>query len=242
MPRSRPLRAKGCLRPLALERCLLFFDFFHSGVFLDLNCHRARQLISPYLDHQLTGREMLALQEHFSVCDSCEAELRSIRQVKLLLRSLHQPRPHTDLTGQISVRLTQAEQPLWRVLVLTAPRPQRGRRLVTALALSCLTVLSFAASLAPASRDGALTTSGFFLPTGLLPARSPLTSEPNLVSWTNAPQNDLLILTDDEAAASFPLLFRPVQRDPRLRSATVSVPGGVGTAFCPSHSLLRFVS
>ena len=141
---------------------------------------------------------MLALQEHFSVCDSCEAERHSIRQVKLLLRSLHSPHPQADLHGRISVRLTEAEQPLWRVLVLTTPRPQRGRRLVTALAISCLTVLSFAASLAPASRDGALTTSGFLLPMGFLPAHSPLTNNANLVSWTTAPQNDLLIVTNDE--------------------------------------------
>jgi hypothetical protein len=191
------LSAKDYFPQAALDIFLTFPIFL--GVFHDLNCHRARQLISPYLDQQLTGREMLALQEHFSLCETCEAERRSIRQVKLLLRSLHSPRPQADLQGRILVRLTEAEQPLWRVLVLTTPRPQRGRRLMTALAISCLTVLSFAVSLAPDSRDGALTTSGFLLPMGFLPARSPLADNTNLVSWTNEPQNDLLIVNNDAA-------------------------------------------
>lgn len=145
-----------------------------------MNCHRARQLISPYLDQRLTGREMLALHQHFSECATCEAERRSISQVKTLLRALHGPRPRTDLPRAISVRLAERDQP-WRLTLLTmAPawRPQRGRRLVTALALSCLTVLSFAAAcFAPAAHTGALASSGFFLPLGLPPTRTMPTDE-----------------------------------------------------------------
>jgi len=147
---------------------------------------------------------MLALQQHFSECASCEAERRSIRQVKSLLRALHQPRPRPDLPGVISVRLAEAEQPLWHVLSVSVtpswpPRPQRGRRLVTALALSCLTVLSFAATcFAPASRDGALTASGFFLPTG--PATtSPMLGETSPTLLSAAPRPDFLGLTEADA-------------------------------------------
>jgi len=170
-----------------------------------LNCHRARQLISPYLDQQLTGREMLALQRHFSECTSCEAERRSIRQVKMLLRALHQPRPRPDLPDVLSVRLAEAEQPLWRVLSLTMTpcrpaRPPRGRRLATALALSCLTVLSFAATcLAPASRDNVLTASGFFLPTGPISTPPMLVNEASPPLLTTAPRNNLLDLTEADA-------------------------------------------
>lgn len=170
-----------------------------------MNCHRARQLISPFLDQQLTGREMLVLQQHFSECASCEAERRSIRQVKMLLRALHEPRPRPDLPSVISVRLTEAEQPLWRGLTLTVtpswpPRPQRGRRLITALALSCLTVLSFAAAcFAPASRDGMLTSSGFLLQTGLTPAQPMLGNEPGPALLTAAPPSDFLGMTEADA-------------------------------------------
>ena len=162
-----------------------------------MNCHRARQLISPYLDQQLTGREMLALHQHFSECASCEAERRSIRQVKALLRALHEPRPRTDLPGVISVRLSEAEQPwhLSSLAVTTAwpPRPQRGRRLATALALSCLTVLSFAATcFAPAAHNGALASSGFLFPTGLTPAQPALMDEASLAPLTEVSRPDFL--------------------------------------------------
>lgn len=169
-----------------------------------MNCHRARQLISPYLDQQLTGREMLSLQEHFSVCKSCEAERRSIHQVKMLLRALHDPRPRPDFSGAISMRLAEAEQPLWRILSLNAasswpPPPQRGRRLVTALALSCLTVLSFAATcFAPASRNGALTSSGFLLSTGLTSAQPIPANETNSELLTAVPRNDFLGLSETD--------------------------------------------
>lgn len=163
-----------------------------------MNCHRARQLISPYLDQQLTGRDMLALQEHFAQCASCETEQRSIRQVKTLLRALHEPRPRTDLSEAIALRLSEAEQPLWRFVSLSAARPPRGRRLATALALSCLTVLSFAASvLAPTSQEGTFTSSGFLLPTGLTSLKPLPTTDPSLPSFVAAPQTDILILTED---------------------------------------------
>ena len=116
-----------------------------------MNCHHARQLISPYLDQQLTGREMLALQDHFAVCLSCERERQSIRQVKALLRGLREPSLPRDFSGGIALRLEKAEAAPqgWHVLCLPMPKPQRGRRLATALALSCLTALSFAAPFAP---------------------------------------------------------------------------------------------
>ena len=126
-----------------------------------MNCHHARQLISPYLDHQLTGREMLALQDHFAVCPSCERESQSIRQLKALLRGLREPSLPRDFSGAVALRLEQADagMPGWRVLCLPPPKPQRGRRLATALALSCLTVVSFAAPFAPDARNAVRTSS-----------------------------------------------------------------------------------
>ena len=131
-----------------------------------MNCHYARQLISPYLDQQLTGREMLALQDHFAACGSCEREMRSIREVKALLRGLREQRAPRDFSHAIALRLTQTEAEAhgWRVLSspvplgrLTGglPRPQRGRRLASALAISCLTMFSFALPFGPEARDAA---------------------------------------------------------------------------------------
>ncbi len=129
-----------------------------------MNCHHARQLISPYLDHQLTGRELLALQDHLAVCASCDRERQSLRQVKLLLRGLSQPRVppgfSRNFSETIALRLEQpGSGPSRQVLCL--PRPQRGRRLATALALSCLTMVSLAAPFAPEAHEALRASAAF---------------------------------------------------------------------------------
>jgi len=137
-----------------------------------LNCHHARQLISPYLDQQLTGREMLALQEHFCGCASCEREMHSIRQVKALLRGLREPGPPRGFPHAVALRLEKTEARNRRLLCLlslglprpnlTVPRPQRGRRLAGALVLSCFTVVSFALPFAPEAGQAARSSSAMF--------------------------------------------------------------------------------
>ena len=117
-----------------------------------MNCYHARQLISPYLDARLSGREILALQDHLAACGSCERERQSLRQVKMLLRGLGEPHPPMGFSEAVRRRLEQPEPETlrWRVLLPTPPaKPQRGRRLATALALSCFTMLSVVAPFAP---------------------------------------------------------------------------------------------
>lgn len=131
-----------------------------------MNCSRARQLISPYLDHQLSERETGALQGHLAGCALCDRERQSIRQVKLLLRGLSGPQLPQDFSRNfsetIALRLDQPSSgPNWQVLCLAPPRPQRGRRLATALALSCLTIVSFALPFAPEAHDTLKSSAGF---------------------------------------------------------------------------------
>ncbi len=184
-----------------------------------MNCHRARQLISPYLDHQLTGQQMLALQQHCAACASCEAEMRSLRQLKSLLRGLHEPRSRADLPEAIANRLTEADAPLSLGMVFLPTtslltRPQRGRRLVTAMALSCLAVLAVAAPFAP---DGAIASAMLFRPHADLPA------QPAMLQLTAMPAADvrpseLLILTDTDESRRERMFAAPYAQPPQLDS------------------------
>jgi len=144
-----------------------------------LNCRSARQLISPYLDGQLTGREMLALGDHLADCESCEREMHSLRQMKSLLRGLAEPRPPQELSRRLSSQEIYTQGLSWRTAPLP-PRPQRGRRLMAALALSCLTLLA----LAPASRDGQVVSSA-----------APLSAFPGPAA--SAPTGTLLLPSSD---------------------------------------------
>lgn len=205
-----------------------------------MNCHRARQLISPYLDHQLSEREKTAIQDHLAACASCDRERQSLRQIKLLLRGLAEPRlpggyPTDDFSQRfsqaVSLRLEQPNSapPGWRVMHLPPPRPQRGRRLATALALSCLTIVSFALPFAPEARYSAQA-AGFAGPvfpvpastdallSGQPPERVLLVSPGSAPTGFSAPRSDTLTLADT-ATSNFG--FRT--QDPSLGSSQFAV-------------------
>lgn len=129
-----------------------------------MNCRSAQQLISPYLDQQLTGTEMLAMQQHLTKCTACAEECRQVREVRRLLRSLSTVTPGLPLETRITQRLGASSgagwgfgtgaRTLWNVPEALS-RPQRGQRLVGALALSCLALLMLAAPFAPSTGDAA---------------------------------------------------------------------------------------
>lgn len=178
-----------------------------------MNCHHARQSISPYLDQQLTGREMLALQDHFGGCASCEREMQSIRQVKALLRGLRGPGPPRDFSHAVALRLKQTEAQNRRLLCLpsldlprprlTVPRPQRGRRLAGALVLSCFTVVSFALPFAPEAGQAARSSSAMFGSSlGAGSSAFGVPSEADALSSDKVPERVTLISVNDLAHLS----------------------------------------
>lgn len=135
-----------------------------------MDCPRAQHLVSPYLDQQLTGVEMLEMQQHLAECRHCAEEYLSARQIKLLLRSLSLPDTESSLERRILTRLAQEERrsesflpalpprsalpAIWLAppsLQIPLPAPSRGQRLAAALALSCLAVLTVAAPFAPST-------------------------------------------------------------------------------------------
>lgn len=137
-----------------------------------MNCQSAQQLISPYLDQQLTGAEMLAMQRHLAGCADCAAEYRQVCEVRSLLRSLSAIAPDAPLEARIAERVAQGSWAAWGPLVRlpldggrvpldmgrvpdAALRPQRGRRLAGALALSGMALLLLAVPFAPSTGDAA---------------------------------------------------------------------------------------
>ncbi|MDQ2687288.1 MAG: zf-HC2 domain-containing protein [Armatimonadota bacterium] len=114
-----------------------------------MNCYRAHQSISPYLDHELTGAEMLEIQKHLEGCRACAQEYRSARHIKELLRSLRVQEPSGPLDMRIAHRLALAEAPMvWQF-------PLAARPLTAALALSCIALFAITPSFAPPVADSA---------------------------------------------------------------------------------------
>jgi predicted anti-sigma-YlaC factor YlaD len=185
-----------------------------------VNCFRAQQLVSPYLDQRLTGAEMLEMQQHLAGCRCCAQEYQEARQTKILLRSLQSSHPTGTLETRIFTRLAQEDRGLqiaWATPAFSELLPSlmpipgagaapRGRRLATALALSCLTVLTIAAPFAPssadiASRDRAASTAlGQSFAWGLTPRPALAATALNTPFLHSA-------LTDNDTASAAPVIL-----------------------------------
>lgn len=112
-----------------------------------MNCRNTQDRISPYIDGRLTGEQMLEVQGHIENCRTCRNEFMIAREAKLLLRSLPHRSPHVSLERciQISVSFDQTRSAGFAYSHSYSNAPPRGRRLATALAMSCLTIFVVAA-------------------------------------------------------------------------------------------------
>jgi hypothetical protein len=112
-----------------------------------VNCRNTQDRISPYIDGRLTGEQMLEVQGHIENCRSCRNEFMIAREAKLLLRALPQRSAHVTLERciQISVSYDQSRSAGYAYSHSSSNAPPRGRRLATALAMSCLTIFVVAA-------------------------------------------------------------------------------------------------
>lgn len=141
-----------------------------------MNCRQTRELISAYLDQELTGQQMLELHAHLASCEGCAQDWREMRDVRRLLRALSPAAPTEEACRRLADRIRQEAvlgtqlviltrwMPVvrWEALLQAFSAPPRGRRLVSALALSSVVILAVAAPLATSTGDaGGPTASGF---------------------------------------------------------------------------------
>ncbi|MBI3912422.1 MAG: zf-HC2 domain-containing protein [Armatimonadetes bacterium] len=101
-------------------------------------CSRVGNLISAYLDQELTGTEALAIRYHLVRCPECQANYQALRRVKELYQALPMVEPQP---GAVWWRATAASRPVpwWRLRL--AGRSLRGLRIAgVGLASACTAV------------------------------------------------------------------------------------------------------
>ena len=83
-----------------------------------MNCHSANRLLSAYIDRELSGAEMSAVDAHVRDCDDCRDECEELRLTKRLLGSLTNSAPRSELENLLVVRAKRVQNPsiLERVL------------------------------------------------------------------------------------------------------------------------------
>lgn len=71
-----------------------------------MTCEELQNAISAYVDDELTANTRAACDEHLVSCPVCRVELAETKTMARRLASLSRPAPPTDLTRQISDRLS----------------------------------------------------------------------------------------------------------------------------------------
>jgi anti-sigma factor RsiW len=75
-----------------------------------VKCRKARQLLSPYIDDELTPKEKAALEEHLASCEACRAELEELRAVSDVLGEIFRRlEPPPDLLQRTLNRIRELE-------------------------------------------------------------------------------------------------------------------------------------
>lgn len=66
---------------------------------------RAQELLSDYLDGELSGADLADLEQHLESCAECQAELESLRKTLSVLGGLKPAEPSPDFLQQVNQKL-----------------------------------------------------------------------------------------------------------------------------------------
>ncbi|MEA2552841.1 MAG: hypothetical protein QOJ65_1017 [Fimbriimonadaceae bacterium] len=66
-----------------------------------MNCNTTQNLLSAYLDAELSGSEMARIRRHLSACDHCSREEVELRSLKCLLTSVPLIEPPADFEEKL---------------------------------------------------------------------------------------------------------------------------------------------
>ncbi|MHB1459450.1 MAG: anti-sigma factor family protein [Armatimonadota bacterium] len=66
-----------------------------------MNCRKVQNLISAYIDSELTGMEMLAIRDHVNHCANCNQEYKSLLRLKRCFGRMQSKQPADHLSVKI---------------------------------------------------------------------------------------------------------------------------------------------
>ncbi|GIV17543.1 MAG: hypothetical protein KatS3mg022_2978 [Armatimonadota bacterium] len=103
-----------------------------------MNCSKVQNLLSCYIDRELPGVDMLAIQRHLDRCIECRREHQSLLQVKRLLSEMPVVSPPLSLEERLVEKVCHSPVAVNR---WSLPIPRRlVRPLAAAAALGAITL------------------------------------------------------------------------------------------------------
>ena len=76
-----------------------------------MTCKQIDQLLSAFVDQELSGQQMLAVRDHVSRCPECAAELESFRSLRSALSAMHPAEPRPGLEDKLREAVFSRHQP-----------------------------------------------------------------------------------------------------------------------------------
>jgi len=95
-----------------------------------MQCERVRELLSPYLDGELSAEERRAVAAHLGECHSCSAQLSDFRRVGQTLAEVGREPVPKALTARVRSNLARAAHAEPTPTTALIPKPRAGASLV----------------------------------------------------------------------------------------------------------------
>lgn len=108
-----------------------------------MNCDGVRALLSAYIDGELSGGELLRVEQHLRRCHWCAGEVDALRQTIALVASLDEVEVPATFHPRLHERLVAMDPPVpvtLRTAQRRARRPAFGRWATTAAAAAALVI------------------------------------------------------------------------------------------------------
>ncbi|MDD3580462.1 MAG: zf-HC2 domain-containing protein [Desulfobacca sp.] len=85
-----------------------------------LDCQKVKELLSAYMDDELSEAQRELVQAHLGKCPVCRQELARLERLWQTLAALPEVAPPADLVERVLVQLPPRQAPWWRSLALAA--------------------------------------------------------------------------------------------------------------------------
>ena len=74
-----------------------------------MNCNKAQELISLYLDNKLSSQSISELKKHFTECSKCEQDYLTLKKVKNILANTPKQEVSSNFTASVMSKIKNKE-------------------------------------------------------------------------------------------------------------------------------------
>ena len=74
-----------------------------------MNCNKAQELISLYLDNKLSSQTVSELKKHFTECSKCQQDYLTLKKIKTILANTPKQEVSSDFTASVMKKIKSKE-------------------------------------------------------------------------------------------------------------------------------------